>query len=311
MKILVLGSAAGGGFPQWNCACPGCRRARTGDPLARPRTQSSLAVTADGERWLLLNASPDLRAQIQANPAMHPADGRGVRHSPIAAAVLTNADIDHVAGLLSLRESQPFALYATPRVHRVLAGNSVFQVLNPDLVPRRGVALGEPFRPADAAGAPLGLEVEAFAVPGKVALYLEDEAAGPGFGSVPEDTVALRVADPAAGTAFYYVPGCAALPPWLADRLYGAPLVLFDGTTWTEDEMQRTGTGTKTAQRMGHMCMSGPDGSIAAFAGLGIGRKVFIHINNTNPVLLEDSPERRAAEAAGWTVAHDGMELSL
>ncbi len=311
MKILVLGSAAGGGFPQWNCACEGCRRARSGDPLARPRTQSSLAVSADGERWLLLNASPDLRQQIQANAALHPAPGRGVRHSPLAAAVLTNGDIDHVAGLLSLRESQPLAVYATPRVHGVLAANSVFRVLNADLVPRRTMTLGTPFRPADAAGDPLGLEVEAFAVPGKVALYLEDAAAGPGFGSVPEDTVALRVADTATGAAFFYVPGCAALPGWLADRLYGAELVLFDGTTWTDDEMERTGTGTKTAGRMGHMCMSGPEGSIAAFAPLAVRRRVFIHINNTNPVLLEDSPEHRAAAAAGWTIAHDGMELTL
>jgi pyrroloquinoline quinone biosynthesis protein B len=308
MHILVLGSAAGGGFPQWNCNCAGCRRARSGDPMARPRTQSSIAVSSGDGRWLLLNASPDLRAQINANPALHP-QGR-LRSSPLAAAVLTNADIDHVTGLLSLREMQPFAVYATPRVHRVLAGNSVFQVLNAGLVPRRAVTVGEPFRPESADGAPLGLEVEAFAVPGKVALYLEDETA-PGFGSVPEDTVALRVSDPATGAAFFYIPGCASLPDWLAERLRGADLVLFDGTTWTDDEMQRSGTGTKTATRMGHLSMSGDGGSIAAFEGLGVARKVFIHINNTNPVLLEDTPERRAAEAAGWQVAFDGMELSL
>ena len=308
MHILVLGSAAGGGFPQWNCNCAGCRRARSGDPLARPRTQSSIAVSAGDGRWLLLNASPDLRAQINANPALHPKDG--IRHSPLAAAVLTNADIDHVTGLLSLREMQPFAVYATERVHRVLAGNSVFQVLNAGLVPRRAMSLGTPFRPADADGKPLGLEVEAFAVPGKVALYLEDESAA-NFGSVPEDTVALRVSDPATGKSFFYMPGCASLPDWLAKRVRGAGLVLFDGTTWTDDEMERAGTGTKTATRMGHMSMSGPTGSIAAFDGLGVARKIFIHINNTNPVLLEDSPERRAAETAGWKIAFDGMELSL
>lgn len=309
MKILVLGSAAGGGFPQWNCNCPGCCRARSGDPLARPRTQSSIAVSADGERWVLLNASPDLRQQINQSPALHPA--HGIRHSPIAAAVLTNADIDHVTGLLTLRESQPFAVYATRRVLGVLGGNSVFQVLNPDLVPRRPMVLGEPFRPADAAGDALGLEIESFAVPGKVALYLEDAAAGPSFGSVPEDTVALKVTDTGTGRSFFYIPGCASLPGWLAERLSGAPLVLFDGTTWTDDEMQRTGTGTKTGQRMGHMAMSGPEGSIAAFAPLGVARKVFIHINNTNPALIDDTPERRAAEAAGWDIAFDGMELSL
>ena len=308
MHILVLGSAAGGGFPQWNCNCEGCRRARSGDPAARPRTQSSIAVSSGDGRWLLLNASPDLRSQINANPALHPKDG--LRSSPLAAAVLTNADIDHVTGLLSLREMQAFCVYATTRVHRVLAGNSVFQVLNADLVPRRPMRLGEPFRPEAADGTPLGLEVEAFAVPGKVALYLENEQV-PDFGSVPEDTVALRVCDLRTGAYFFYIPGCASLPDWLADRLRGAPLVLFDGTTWTDDEMQRTGTGTKTATRMGHMSMSGPTGSIAAFDGLGVARKIYIHINNTNPVLLDDTPERRAAEAAGWDIAYDGMELTL
>lgn len=309
MKILVLGSAAGGGFPQWNCACDGCRRARAGDPAARPRTQSSIAVTADGERWVLLNASPDLGAQLLASPLLHPPAGRR-RGNPLAAAVLTNADIDHVAGLLTLRESHPFAVYATARVLGVLDGNSVFSVLNRDLVPRRPIAPGTPFVPAGAAGDGLGLEIAAFAVPGKVALYLEDDAAGPNFGSVAEDTVALHVRSIIDGSSFFYIPGCAALPDWLADRLRGAGLVLFDGTTWTDDEMVRSGTGTKTARRMGHMAMSGPEGSIAAFDGLGVGRKVFIHINNTNPVLLEDSPERRAAEAAGWQIAHDGLEIS-
>ncbi len=309
MKILVLGSAAGGGFPQWNCNCPACRRARAGDPAARPRTQSSVAVTTGDGRWLLLNASPDLRAQINASPALHPQ--AGTRSSPLAAVVATNADIDHVSGLLSLREAQPLAVYATPRVQRVLAGNSVFRVLDPTLVPRREMALDVPFRPQGADGRDLGLTIEAFAVPGKVALYLEDAAAGPNFGSVAEDTVALKVTEERTGAAFFYAPGCAALPVWLADRLRGAALVLFDGTTWTDDEMLRLGTGTKTAARMGHISMSGPEGSIAAFAGLDVARKCFIHINNTNPVLLDDSAERRQAEAAGWEITFDGMEIVL
>ncbi|WP_207459842.1 pyrroloquinoline quinone biosynthesis protein PqqB [Azospirillum sp. SYSU D00513] len=309
MQIIVLGSAAGGGFPQWNCNCEGCRRARSGDPLARPRTQSSLAVSADGRRWLLLNASPDLRAQILATPALHAVGER--RGTPISAALLTNADIDHVTGLLTLRESQPFALYATARVQGVLAANSVFQVLKPEMVPRRAMALGTPFQPAGPDGEGLGLEVEVFAIPGKVALYLEDESIGLNLGAVSEDTVAVRITDTAGGGSFFYMPGCASLPGWLADRLRGAPLVFFDGTTWVDDEMARTGTGVKTAQRMGHMAISGPDGSLAAFDGLGVARKVYIHLNNTNPVLLEDSAERRQVEAAGWEVAHDGMEFSV
>ncbi len=309
MKILVLGSAAGGGFPQWNCNCEGCRRARAGDPLAQARTQSSVAVTADGSQWVLLNASPDLRAQINGNPALHPQ--RGLRGSPLAAVVLTNADIDHIAGLLTLREAQPFSVYATGRVHDVLASNSVFQVLSAGLVARRPVKLDQPFRPAGPRGSELGIEVEAFAVPGKVALYLEDPSADANYGSRPEDTVALKVTDWRHGKSFFYVPGCASMPDWLAERLRGADLVLFDGTTWTEDEMLVTGTGTKSASRMGHMAMSGSGGTIAAFANLDIARKAFIHINNTNPVLLHDSAERHQAEAAGWEITYDGMEFPL
>ncbi len=309
MKILVLGSAAGGGFPQWNCNCEGCRRVRAGDPFAQPRTQSSITVTANGSQWVLFNASPDLRAQINANPALQPQGA--VRGSPIAAALVTNADIDHIAGLLTLREAQPFTVYATPRVHGVLAGNSVFQVLNAQLVSRRSMPLDQPFSPFGPDETDLGIQVEAFAVPGKVALYLEDETQGANFGSRPEDTVALKVTDRRSGRSFFYLPGCAAMPPWLADRLRGADLVLFDGTTWTDDEMQRTGTGSKTAGRMGHMSMSGTEGSIAAFAGLDVARKAFIHINNTNPVLLHDSVERRQAEAAGWEITYDGMEFLL
>lgn len=308
MKIIVLGSAAGGGFPQWNCNCGPCRRARAGDPAAAPRSQSSIAVSRDGRGpWLLCNASPDLRNQINANKALHP---EGVRGSPIAAAMLTNADIDHVAGLLSLRESQPLVIYATPRVQSVLAANSVFRVLNRDLVERKEIALDTPFRPLGPGARDLGLVIEAFSVPGKVALYLEDPTVG-NYGSMPEDTVALKVSQPESGASFFYVPGCAALPSWLAERLMGAPLVLFDGTTWTDDEMLTSGTGDKTAARMGHMSMSGEGGSIAAFADLGVERKYFIHINNTNPALLDDSPERRQAEAAGWVITHDGMEIVL
>ena len=309
MRILVLGSAAGGGFPQWNCNCDNCRRARRGDTLTRPRTQSSLAVSADGERWLLLNASPDLRQQIAENPPLHPQGGR--RHSPIAGVMLTNGDVDHVAGLLSLRESQRFAVYASARIHEVLRGNSIFNVLNGDLVARREMALSVPVAIESADGDSLGLVVEAYPVPGKTALYLENAAAGPGFGTQVGDTIGLRVGEAATGKSFHYVPGCAALSPALADRLRCAALLFFDGTLWRDDEMIVADVGSKTGRRMGHMSLSGPEGSLAALAGLGIARRVFIHVNNTNPVLIEDSPERRAAEAAGWEVAHDGMEIAL
>lgn len=305
----MLGSAAGGGFPQWNCNCDNCRRVRRGDPAFQPRTQSSLAVSDDGERWILLNTSPDLGRQIAATPALHPRQGK--RHSPIAAALLTNGDVDHVAGLLTLRESQPFSVYASSRVRDVLAANSIFNVLNRDLVRRENLPLGERTALRDAEGTMLGIEAEAFAVPGKIALYLEDAAAGPGFGTQAGDTIGLTLRSSAGGKSLHYVPGCAGLSADLAARLKGAELLFFDGTLWRDDEMQRAGVGTKTGARMGHMSISGDKGSMAALAPLGIRRRVFIHINNTNPILASDSAERRACEAAGWSVAHDGMEIAL
>lgn len=307
LTIKVLGSGAGGGFPQWNCGCPNCRRARAGDPAALPRTQSSLAVSADGgERWVLLNASPDLNKQIQSSPRLHP---RGLRGSPIAAAVLTNADVDHIAGLISLREGHRFTINATSRVVQVLARNAVFNVTNPANAPRRALPLEERVSIDDADGKPTGLFVTLFSVPGKIALWLEDPTQ-PLFGSVAEDTVGLKVED-AEGRAFFYIPGCASLPPELAARLRGAELVFFDGTTWTDDEMIALGLGDKTASRMGHMSMSGDTGTIAAFEPLGVKRRIFVHINNSNPALLSDSPERARAEAAGWEIGVDGMEVSL
>ena len=309
MRILVLGSAAGGGFPQWNCNCPVCQGARAGNGRARPRTQSSIAASADGERWVLFNASPDLRQQINDNPPLHPK--HGARHSPIASVVLTNADVDHVAGLLTLRERQPFGLYASPRVHEVLAANSIFGVLAADCVDRRELRLNQEQDLAGPDGAPLGLSVEAFPVPGKVALYLEDPSAGADFGTREGDTIGLCIRRAGGGAHFFYIPGCAALDDRLAARIKAAPLVLFDGTLYQDEEMVAANLGAKTGHRMGHISISGPDGTLAAFEGLGVERRIFIHINNSNPILLEDSPERAAVEQAGWEVAYDGQEIAL
>lgn len=313
LHVIVLGAAAGGGFPQWNCACEQCQRAfrhsHANASGLRVQTQSSLAVSGDGEHWFLLNASPDLRQQILNTPALHPRPEAGKRHSPVVGAVLTNADVDHVTGLLTLRESQPLAVYASTRVLGVLKANSIFNVLNPEYVDRRPLALEQPQALALADGRPAGLTVEAFCVPGKIALWLEDPTAA-NYGSVPEDTIALKISDDH-GASFYYIPGCASMPPALADRLRGAEVVFFDGTTFTDDEMIAHGLGHKTAARMGHMAMSGPEGSVAAFANLDVSRKFFIHINNSNPVLDPDSAARRTVEAAGWQVAHDGLEVTL
>jgi pyrroloquinoline quinone biosynthesis protein B len=309
MLVKVLGSAAGGGFPQMNCNCRNCSDVRRGKPGLRSRTQSSLAVSAGGDAWVLLNASPDLRQQVAATPALAPQAGAGKRASPIKAVVLTNGDVDHIAGLLSLREGFAFSIYATERVLATLASNGIFDVLDPRLVQRVPLTVDTPIELAGD-GAPLGLTLEAFAVPGKVALYLEDPSAGPDFGTRAGDTIGVRVADRTRGAACFYIPGCAAVDAELAGRLRGASLVLFDGTLYTDEEMIVQGLSSKTGKRMGHISMSGPEGSIAAFRALDVKRRIFVHINNSNPVLREDSPERREVERAGWEVALDGMEIS-
>lgn len=309
MKVRVLGAAAGGGYPQWNCNHPNSRRARSEDPAAAPRTQSSIAVSADGERWAVFNASPDLRQQINDNAVLQPK--AALRSSPINAVLLTNADVDHIAGLLNLRESQALNLYGTRRVLDVLAANPVFGVLNPDFVSRHALALEQPTDVLCPDGTTSGVTVVPFAVPGKVALWLEDPRSGPDFGTVEEDTIALDVRDAAGRTRFFYMPACARMTEELAARLRGAPLVFFDGTLWRDDEMIRSEVGVKTGKRMGHMSVSGEDGTLAAFAPLGVVRKIFIHINTTNPMLLDDSAERAEASAQGWEVAYDGMDLDL
>lgn len=309
MFIKVLGSAAGGGFPQWNCNCRNCVSVRTGTPGFRARTQSSLAVSRDGVNWALLNASPDLRQQINDTPQLHANPRVGHRHSPIKAAVLTNGDVDHIIGLINLREAQPFSIYASDRVLATIASNSVFQVLAAPLVPRIEIALDKPFN-LEGGGTDLGLTVEAFAVPGKVALYLED-AASSNFGSQEGDTIGLKVTDPAAKKSFFYIPGCASVDEALAARLTGASVVFFDGTLFTDSEMIEQGLLNKTGARMGHISMSGDAGSIAAFSKLGVGRLIYVHINNSNPALDEHSPARKAIDGAGWEVGYDGMEVRL
>lgn len=310
MLIKVLGSAAGGGLPQINCNCRNCTGVRRGERGLTARSQSSVAVSADGRRWVLLNASPDLRQQVAATPELMPGHERGPRHSPLEAVALTNGDLDHVAGLLSLREGIPFAIYASAEVLAALDANSVFNALDRGIVPRVAIANGGPVRLGTSHDG-LGLLLEAFPVPGKVALYLEDTAAGPNFGTREGDTLGFKIIDAATGTSFFFIPGCAAVDANLAARLRGAELVLFDGTLYTDNEMVTQGLSAKTGKRMGHISMSGPDGSMAAFASLDVRRRVYVHMNNSNPALREGSPERRAVEAAGWEVAFDGMEIRL
>ena len=306
MQAIILGAAAGGGFPQWNSNAPGCRRARSGDKGALPCTQASVAVSADGLRWTLLNASPDLRQQIERTPALQPREG--LRSTPIDAVALTGGDVDAIAGLLTMREREAFRVYATGEVHGVLEANPVFEVLARDVVRREVMALDERVSIKRADGEASGLTVLPFAVPGKVPLYLERAGETPAL-QEGEQSVGLAVSD--GERTLFYVPGCAGMTARLADRLRGADAVLFDGTLWSDDEMVRAGLGAKTGRRMGHMSVSGPDGTMEAFRDLGVRRRVLVHINNSNPILLDDSPERAEVKADGWEVAYDGMELRL
>jgi len=310
MLIRVLGSAAGGGLPQWNCNGRNSAGVREGVVGLMARTQASVAVSADGRDWVLLNASPDLRQQINETAELQPATDKGPRNSPIKAVVLTNGDVDAIAGLLTLREAQPFTVYGSKRVLDVLAANSIFDVLDASLVARKPMTFGRPFAVEGPEG-PVGIEIEAFPVPGKVALYLEDSNAGAGFGTQEGDTVGLKVTEAGSNRHFFFVPGCAKLDAATSDRLEGAPLLFFDGTLYTNDEMIVQGLMNKTGERIGHMNMSGAGGTIATFGDLGVERKIFIHINNSNPALREDSPEREAVEASGWEVAYDGMTIRI
>ncbi|SPC18053.1 pyrroloquinoline quinone biosynthesis protein PqqB [Cupriavidus taiwanensis] len=307
LRVIVLGAAAGGGLPQWNCACTTCRAAREGN-LVVPQTQSSIAVSADGVRWVVVNASPDIRQQFAATQALQPV--KGPRSSPLSSVLLTNADVDHIAGLLSLRESQAFTLYATGRVLRVLEGNAVFNVLARNHVERRALRLDEVQPVVDARGGDTSVRIEPFAIPGKIALWLENPEAF-GLGGVPEDTIGLAIGAAGSSNRLFYLPSCSGLPDTIKARLSTRDSLLFDGTTFTEDEMLSSGTGHKTASRMGHLPMSGAKGAIAQWEGVCLRRKVFIHINNTNPVLRPDSPERAFIQKSGWEIAHDGMEFLI
>jgi len=309
MRIRILGSGAGGGFPQWNCNCANCRAVRAGAPGFLPRTQSSLAVSANGADWLLLNASPDLREQIAATPELAPGPDDGLRASPIKAVALTNGDVDHVAGLLNMREAQPFSLYAAGRVLDALGANPIFTILQTQLVPRIELRIDEAV-PVTGAGIDLGLAIRAFPVPGKIALYLEN-ANAPNFGTSAGDTLGLEIIEAGTGDSFFYIPGCAKVDAELADRLRGAKLVFFDGTLFHENEMIEQGLLGKTGSRMGHINVSGADGSIAAFASLDVNRKIYVHINNSNPLLNEFSDAYATAQAAGWEIGEDGMEVDL
>jgi pyrroloquinoline quinone biosynthesis protein B len=306
LQVLVLGSAAGGGFPQWNCGCKNCVRVRAGEAGWQARMQDSLAVSTEGERWWLLNASPDVLHQVQRYPELWP---RQLRHSPIAGVVLTNGDLDHTLGLLQLRESQPIVVYATARVLEGLRANAALRTLErfPGHVTWRRLQLGQASELIGPDGeSSSSISLLPFPLPGKPPLHLAT------LEPSPEDNVGLRVrqADAHDGTALVYASAVASL----ADRpaeLDDCAALFMDGTFWSEEELPGQGIGSAPARSMAHLPIGGESGSLRALAPLRAQRRLYTHINNTNPILDPNSPERAAAEAGGWAVAHDGLKLLL
>ena len=299
MRVHILGSAAGGGFPQWNCNCINCAALRNGSLRSKARTQCSVAVSEDSSRWLLLNASPDLRTQIVSFPDLLPKSG--VRGSAIDAVLLSDGELDHITGLLSIREAQPIRLYCTPQVFDwVFASNPIFAALDqPDRF--RVTRLED--RKVEAVGCGLGSEV--IFVEGKVPTYVKTPRA-----SRDGAAVAYKLIDNRAGSSLLYVPAIKEIDEGFIAAAAECDCLLFDGTFWSDDEMELRGTGTRNASEMGHISISGSAGSLARLSHLKI-RKIYTHVNNTNPILDESSAERREIERAGWEVAEDGMDFTV
>jgi pyrroloquinoline quinone biosynthesis protein B len=307
VRVRVLGSGAGGGFPQWNCNCPNCKNFRAGTLRATARTQSSLALSADGNRWYLLNASPDIRQQINASPCLSPRTEP--RDTPIQAILLTNAEIDHIAGLLSVRESQPLCLYSTSQVQQwVLETNTVFR----GLFREPSQSLWKIVKPAEQQeiigidGKSSGLLYEAFLVPGKPPAYLTGLVT-----EWDEATIAYKITDAASRRSLVYLPAIKHIDDAVMTMLANCDCFFFDGTCWSDDELVVVGLSRKTSLSMGHVPISGPEGSLVQLAGLRRARKIYTHMNNTNPLLIEGSPEQRSVAKAGWEVAFDGMEFDV
>jgi pyrroloquinoline quinone biosynthesis protein B len=317
MRVKILGSAAGGGFPQWNCACPNCRALRAGTFHGKARTQTQVAISADGQSWFLLGASPDLRAQIEATPELHPrlepedASTNGIRQSPIAGVVLANADVDHAVGLLLLRELQPLRVYAAPSIHRVLTeDNSMFAMLQrvPGQVTWTDFAVGTQFPLLNAKDEDSGLRCRALSLGRHYPAYVSTRRQSDL--SRREASLGLFVESPS-GKRLAYMPAVPQIDDVLLEELEASDVVLFDGTFWSDVELIRIqGTG-QTAQEMGHVPVSSAEGSLSKLAGLRRPRRIYVHINNTNPMLNEAGPEYRQVRESGWEIAEDGWQFDL
>jgi pyrroloquinoline quinone biosynthesis protein B len=311
VRIEIMGSAAGGGFPQWNCNCRNCHSLRAGTFHGKARTQTQVAVrdSSGSGPWFLLNASPDLRLQIEATACLHPREGK--RGSPIHGVVLTSGDIDQIAGLLSLRELQPFRIYCTPSLRRVLLeDNSVFAMLNrvPTQVSWTNTTPSTSFPLHTLDGAESGISCSAFSLGCRYPMYVSQQHAAR---LKAEEALLGVLLESDSGGRVAYMPAVPAIDQSLIERMESADLLLFDGTFWSDDELiQVQGSGAR-AREMGHVPVSGGDGSLQKLAVLKRPRKVFIHVNNTNPMLDESGPEYRMVREAGWEVAEDGWSLVL
>jgi len=306
VRVRVLGSGAGGGFPQWNCNCDHCHGLRAGTLNARPRAQSAIAISADNNRWYLINAGPDIRQQIGMFDGLAPRDVP--RHTPIQAVLLTNAEVDHIAGLLTLRESQPLYLYSTQQVHGwIMETNSIFQtVCGPPRCTWKTVGLSGQHDLIGVDEKPSGIRYETFTVPGRAPAYL--------LGKVDdwsEASIGYKFIDTQSGRSLVYLPGVRQVDDTVKARLSNCDVFFLDGTCWTDEEMIVVGLAQKTSFSMGHVPISGPEGSLEKLADLRDVRKIYTHLNNTNPLVIEDSPQRRAAEEADWEVAFDGMDFEV
>jgi len=309
MRIEILGSAAGGGFPQWNCNCRNCHSLRAGVFRGKPRTQTQVAISNDDCTWFLLNASPDLRAQIEATPALHPRNA--ARDSPISGVLLTSSDIDQIAGLLSLRELQPFHIYCTLSIRRILQeGNSVFAMLNrvPDQVSWMDIDCDSSFCLQALPERGAGINCSVFSLGNRFPAYVSRDRS---LTLKQEDALLGVIAVSSSCRRMAYMPAVPAVDDSLLERLEEADLLLFDGTFWSDDELIRVQGSGSTAREMGHIPVSGAEGSLRKLAGLRKPRKIFVHVNNTNPMLDESGPECAEVRAAGWEVAEDGWSLEL
>jgi pyrroloquinoline quinone biosynthesis protein B len=302
MRLHLLGAAAGGGVPQWNCTCANCEASRRNPLLAR--SQSQLAVSADGSDWLLINASPDLRDQLYRTPSLHPKPAQGLRTTPIAGVILTSADLDHILGLLLMREFTPVSVHATPSVLAVLEANSFFSMLKRMPGQQRVHALTSSveIRPIP------GIGITPIKLPGSFPMHVP---AAMREGLKLDEMTSGLIFTAASGKKAAYLPALPALPPELLDLIATCDVLLVDGTLWSEDELQRLHPGTPSASDMGHMPIGGPNGSLNALSKLTHVRRIYTHINNSNPILAEGSVEQQAVLDAGFEIGFDGMEIEL